>query len=218
MENIYTMDEAWRAYYSELEPIKRVQIYAEHVGAEAPGKKASAIRSMRGIEPAADVDRLRKELFLQRHVGPKDREMDQVMAVMMEFMNLSRNRFHLPARDVHRGLESLGFELADQAGDAGRSLLYWELRNGAARYLSTCTGADYGRAFFGLMAASEEQQNARTTADIWNCTRRIEHLAGDALTAEDAGRLQLYEQAVVDAFYAFHEDARDWFETYEGNH
>lgn len=218
MGNIYTIDAAWHAYYNELDPIKRVRIYAENIGAEAPDKKRSAIISMRGMEPAADADVLRKDLFLGRHVGPKGHEMDKVMAAMMELMNLSKNRFRVSSADVHRNLESLGFEMAERLGDEGTALLYWEIRNGAARYLSCCKGADYGRAFFGLMAASEERQNDKTTEDIWSCTRRIEDMMGRSLAEEDAAHLRLYSQAVIDAFYLFHEDAREWFANYERMH
>lgn len=225
------ISEAWQRYYDEIDPVKRVRIYAENIGAEAPDKKRSAIVSMRKMEPAAEIDALRKELFLHRHTGAKGKEMDKVMAAIMSFMHLGRDQGRMAIKEVRSILQGLGFAFVDGQGDeaqgdgngevtlsVARELLALELRNGARRYLSCCTGPDYGRAFFGLMAASEARQNDKTTEDIWLATRGIERLVSRSLTEAELDHLQLYENAVISEFYLFHEDAQEWFADYERKH
>lgn len=216
--NMNELENDWQAYYDEIDPARRVQIYAENIGEETPDKRRSAIVSMRRMEPAADIDMLRRDLFLHRHTGPKGQEMDRVMAAMMSFMHLGRDQSRMAIPEIRQILKGLGFELVDGKGDAAQELLVQELRNGARRYLSCCSGADYGRAFWGLMAASKRRQNDKTTEDIWHATRGIERLAARSMTEEEQAHLQMYEDAVLAAFYLFHEDAREWYADYDKRH
>lgn len=218
MAEQYMTDALWQEYYNEIDPVKRVRIYAEMVGAQAPDKKRSATFSMRRITPGSDEDALRRDLFLHRHTGPKGQEVDKVMAAILEYIHLGRDRSISAIKDIRRILQGLGFELVQERDDAAMTMLYEEIHNGAMRYLSCCRGADYGRTFFGLIAASEERQNDKTTEDIWLATRGIERLLGRALTEEETAHLEMYEDAVLAAFYEFNEDARDWFDTYDKAH
>lgn len=214
----YDIDEQWQGYYDEIDPARRVQIYAENIGAQTPDKRRSVIVSMRRMEPAAEIDALRRDLFLHRHTGPKGQEMDRVMAAIMSFIHLGRDQSRMTIPEIRQILKGLGFELVDGSDAAAQELLVCELRNGARRYLSCCSGVDYAKAFWGLMAASKRRQNDKTTEDIWLATRGIERLVARSLTEEEQRNLQVYMDAVLAEFYLFDEDARDWYADYDKRH
>ena len=51
--------------------------------------------------------------------------------------------------------------------------LYWEFRNTARRYLSTCCGDGYGNSFFGLKRATDEEKLVKTCGDVWAMSRGV---------------------------------------------
>lgn len=218
MAEQYHTDAIWQEYYNEIDPVKRVRIYARIAGVEEPDKKRPASFSMKRIEPISTEGDLIRALFLNRHVGSKGQEVDKVMAAIMEYIHLGRNQSRSSIKDIRQILQGLGCSLVRDKGEEGQALMYQEIRNGALRYLSCCRGANYGRTFFGLVAASEERQNDKTTEDIWLATRGIERLVKASLTEEELADLCLYEDAVINAFYQYDEDARDWFTAYERIH
>lgn len=209
---------AWQAYYDEIEPLKRVRIYAENMGSGLADPKRSSVYNMRGLEPATQEDDLRKELFLQRHTGPRGQEVDKDLWALMELMRLSREKSMRSAGDgrlLRKILRDLGFDVIKEQGEQGRELLYLELRNAVRRYLACCTGADYAKAFFGMVAATKERQNEKTTEDIWYATKGLARKCKRILVGEDMEHFELYAQAVLDAFYAFYPEAGEWMADYE---
>lgn len=208
----------WESYYEETDALQRAAIYAENVGQALPDGRRSALFNMRRLEPVTEEDALRRDLFLWRYTGPKGQEMDRVMTALMELIHLGRNRAAMDAGNARRLIQGLGWDVVREHGDAGQALLVAELQNGTARYLSTCHGNEYGRYFFGLVSASRKRQDDKTTEDLWYATRGIERLGTRQYTTEDVEHLHLYEGAVLDAFYAFDENARDWFADYERMH
>lgn len=218
MAEQYMTDVSWQGYYEELDPVRRVRIYAEHIGGGVPDKRRSAVVSMRRLEPVTDEEALRRELFLHRHTGARGQEMDRVMAAIMEFMHLGRDQSRATIPQIRQGLQGLGFDLIEGKGSAAQALLYHEIHNGARRYLSCCAGGDYARAFFGLVAASKARQNDKTTEDIWLATRGIERLLARTITQEESAHLRLYEDAVMAAFDQYDEDAREWLADYDKRH
>lgn len=192
------MNESWKEYYIETEPKKRERIY-------------------KSLATDSAEDALRKVLFCWRHEGSKGREVDRVMAAMIDLMYIGRSGGLFSGARARKIVQSLGWDQVADAGEAGQELLLLELQNGAARYLSCCQDASYGAAFSGMMRADEGQQHARIAEDIWMATRGIEDLGTRGWSEEERAHLSAYEAAVLAAFHAFDEEAEQWLARYEEN-
>ena len=115
-------------YYRELEPAKR----------------RAMLETLCASEPDDGANAYRRTLLDARHVDPKNpgHEVDRMLFMCVSFMQLcqSARMFKGSAiREVRRSLQELRFDQAGAYGEAGTRALYWEIRNAAARYLSTCS-------------------------------------------------------------------------------
>ncbi len=59
-----------------------------------------------------------------------------------------------------------------------KRFLYYEYRNTAKRYLSTCKSADYASSFLGFKRASEEEKIWRACLDIWQMSAGVAKSSG----------------------------------------
>lgn len=192
------MNNQWTAYYQETEPKKRKKIYED-------------------LNSGSQEDVLRKVLFCWRHEGPKGREVDRVMAAMIDLMYLGRSGGLFAGSRARKIIEGLGWDQVAKAGAAGQEFLLLELQNGAARYLSCCQDESYGAAFSGMMKADEGQQHVRIAEDVWMATRGIDDLGTRGWSAAERAHLAAYEAAVMAAFRAYDEEAEQWLAHYEEN-
>ena len=181
----------WNEYYRELEPARRRVMLDE----------------LCASEPDDGANEYRRQLFEARHVDPKapGRAVDRMLFMCVCFMQLcqSARLFRGGAiREVRRSMNELRFDLAGQYGEAGARALYWEIRNAAARYLSTCSSPSYNRRLFGLAPSREENREDRVARDIWQMTEGLSRRTG--LERE----LALWNQAVRDAYCLTGEGAK----------
>lgn len=189
----------WREYYRELEPARRREM----------------LERLCSSEPDDGANAYRRQLFEARHADARSpgREVDRMLFQCVSFMQLcqSARLFKSGARkDVLRSLRELRFDLAGQYGEAGERALYWEIRNTAARYLSTCESPGYNRGLFGLAPSRDTGRQERVARDIWQMSAGLAQRTG--LTEE----LALWNRAVLDAYFATGEGARARFDAYAG--
>ena len=189
----------WSEYYRELEP-KRRRLLLERFCEEEPDDGANAYRRI---------------LFEARHTDPKapGHEVDRMLFQCIDFMQLYRSAriFRENAvKSVCRAIKELRFDLAGQYGEAGTGALYWEIRNTAARYLSTCSSPSYNRRLFGLAPSNEGSRNDRVLRDFWQMSEGLARRTG--LETE----LAIWNQAVADAYCMTGEGAREQLEAYRG--
>ena len=180
---MYEQAAGWREYYLELEPAKR-RLMLDELCASGPDDGANEYR---------------RRLFEARYVDEKQpgRAVDHMLFMCVCFMQLcqSARLFKGGAiREIRSSMSKMCFDLAGQYGEAGTGALYWEIRNAAARYLSTCSSPSYNRRLFGLAASREEKRADRVARDIWQMTVGLSRQTG--LDREMA----LWNQAVSDAY------------------
>ena len=160
------------------------------------------------------VNAYRRTLLDARHVDPKNpgHEVDRMLFMCVSFMQLcqSARMFKGSAiREVRRSLQELRFDQAGAYGEAGTRALYWEIRNAAARYLSTCSAPGYNRGFFGLAPSRDAGRQERIARDIWQMSAGLSKRTG---LGEE---LALWDRAVLDAYCATGESARARFEAFD---
>lgn len=173
----------WDAYYREPDPQKR------------RGMLDLACAS----EPDDGANAYRRALFDARHADAKNpgRTVDRMLFLCVSFVQMyqSARMFRKgTARDVRRSLSELRFDEAARYGEAGERALYWEIRNAAARFLSTCQSPGYNRGLFGMRPSGEEGRRERIARDIWQMSAG---LAGRTGLGEE---LALWNRAVLDAY------------------
>ena len=196
---MFELPSGWKEYYSEREPKRRRGMF-ESLAASLPDDGANAFRAA---------------IFRARHVDEKRQghEVDRMLFMCVSFMQLYHTaRFFRNGarREVLRSMEELRFGEAEGLGEAGMSALYWEIRNAAARYLSTCESAGYNRAMFGLMPSREGGRADRICRDIWQMTD------GLARRARMESEMSVWNSAVKDAYFALGGQERERFEAYDG--
>ena len=187
--------EKWDAYYRELDP----------------GKRRTMLDALCASEPDDGANAYRKILFEARHVDAKTpgREVDRMLFMCVYFMQLYRTARMLKSsavKEILQYLREMRFDAAGQYGKAGEKALYWEIRNAAARYLSTCLSQSYNRGLFGLTPSRDAGRQARILQDVWQMSEGLSRRTG--LTRE----LALWDQAVLDAYSLTGEDATTRFE------
>lgn len=69
-------------------------------------------------------------------------------------------------REMRAVLRELFLDRAEDLAEDETTALYWEFRNVARRYLSTCRADGYASSFFGMKRATEEEKRARAREDI----------------------------------------------------
>ena len=174
---------AWAEYYRELQPTRRREMLA----------------ALCENEPDDGANAYRRLLLDARHTDPRDpgREVDRMLFMCVSFIQLcqSARLFRRgAAKDARRAMSEMRFDEAITYGEAGEKALYWEIRNAAARYLSTCLSPGYNRGLFGLAPSRDAGRQERIARDIWSMTDGLARRAG--LEAEMA----LWARAVRDSY------------------
>lgn len=180
---MYKLSSLWAEYYRELEPARRRKLLKE------------ALRTV----PDDGANAYRYRLLELRHTDPEKpgHEIDLLLWQCVNFIQVyaSARFFKKRARkDVERSLAAIGYDEAADYGEAGAQALYWELRNGARRYFTTCLGSEYHRVLFGLMSAGENDRTRRIRKDVQEMTTGL----SERLLLQE--RLSVWNRAVQDEF------------------
>lgn len=191
---MYTEFEAWKEFYEELDPDKRKALYET------------------GLKDLEDdgANALRGELLGLRYTDPRDpkHRVDNFLWQMVILPGFLRPiYFFKPVgeREVRAVIRELGLEKAGDWSEEEKKAAYWEYRNCADRYLSTCTGPNYAKKLFGMMASSDEEKLARTARDFYSMAVTVPEKYGKEK------ELELFTSALKDAFVTSSSDAeRAW--------
>ena len=193
---MYEISPAWNEYYRELEPERRSQILERLLsqepddGSDSSRKRLFALRYLSGEDPKPSVDR-----YLWQCVN-----FAQIYDTSRIFRKNGR-------REAERFLKENGYHELIEAGPEGEKALYWEIRNAAKRFFTTCSGSGYRRALFGLLSPREEDQKQQMTLDTWKMTTGI----GERLGMSDT--LNLWTKAVMDEYRLTDPQAEDRMRT-----
>ena len=180
---MYQVNECWNEFYSELDPEKRRELY-ERIVREEEDDGANAFR---------------KELMDLRYTDPrnKGRRVDNFIWNIVILPGYLRPMYLIKAvgeheiRDIIKGL---GLENTQDWDDVKKAAAYWEYRNAAELYLSTCKGPNYGKKFFGITSSSDEEKLKKTAKDFYSMTVTVPAKYG----REE--EMELFTQALKDTF------------------
>lgn len=192
--SMYPEYESWKEFYEELDPDKRKAIYEEN---------------LKNLEDDG-ANELREELLRLRYTDPRDpkHKVDNFLWQMVILPGYLRPIYFIKAvgeREIRSMIRDLGLDGAQDWDEAGRRAAYWEFRNAADRYLSTCTGPNYAKKLFGMMASSDEEKLAKTARDFYSMTVTVPEKYG--MEKE----MELFTSALKDAFITVSSDAeRAW--------
>ena len=126
---MYQIGECWKEFYKELDPDRRRELYKTAVQ-ESEDDGANA---------------LRRELMEQRYTDPRDssHKVDNFLWNMVILPGYMRPMYFIKAigeREIKGIIRDLSLEDAQEWDESKRAAAYWEYRNTAARYLTTCEG------------------------------------------------------------------------------
>ncbi len=76
-------------------------------------------------------------------------------------------------KQLNETLKCFGMNDGSVGTEPQRSAVYWEIRNVAKRYLSTCSDPGYAKKLFGLVDSSESEKQTRTVSDVFLMARDI---------------------------------------------
>ena len=189
---MYSENETLKPYYDELEPEKRRELF-EELTAEAEDDGANAFR---------------RELFAKRHTDPKDetKEVDRFLWHIIILPSYQRSASFLSfitRKEIRSMLSALLLENAEQFTGEERSAAYWEYRNAAKRYISTCNGPQYAKKAFGLIESTDEEKLAKTAEDFYKMTVVVPR------TFNLVGEMQILTDALRDEFLAVSPEAAE---------
>lgn len=195
---MYTIAPGWEAYYDEPDKEERIEIF-ERLIEELPDDGFNAFR---------------KEVHEKRYPNPGKRgtQMDMFLLDIVYFPGMYAKKimvFGRTKKEIERSCRDLCLDRTAALSEEEKSILYWEIHNAADLYFSTCRDAGYGRKFFGIMQASDEERMAQACREAWILTKGIPVL-GDKV--ED---MQIFSDAVLDAYYHFDRKAEKRFREYE---
>ena len=185
----YIKNDAWQEFYEEIEPQKRREIM-ERLLTEAEDDGAND---------------LRQKLFKERHKPPKNavREVDNGiwhMIVVPSNMKLQYKVTPGTKNEIKKSMKGLGVEAVDKNDPVKVSAVYWEIRNIAKRYFSTCNGPKYARKLFGILPSSDAEQLRKTAEDVWAC------VVGVPEYYKMKEEMQIFSDAVMDEYLDYFED------------
>ena len=190
----YITNEAWSEFYDELEPVKRREILD---------------RLLKEVEDDGAND-LRSTLFTERHKPPKNavRDVDNgIWHVIIVPSNLKLQYRMTPGTkaEIRRSMKAIGVADVDKTDPVQVSAVYWEIRNTAKRYFTTCNGPKYARKLFGILSSSDAEQLRKTAEDVWACAVGVpEHY-------KMIEEMRIFSDAVKDAFFDFYDDGERVF-------
>ena len=146
-------------YYNEIDPQKRLEILDS-----MPDDKDSKI--MREIYNDRHSD----------HEGKNRKNIDWWLwrCVCLQIL-CNRGRIFKKSRD--REVQTIINELHTD-DDSRKKFLYWEYRNTAKRYLSTCKSGSYASSLMGFHHASDEEKILRACLDIWQMSAGVAKSSG----------------------------------------
>ena len=191
----YIENEAWKEFYSEIDPTKRRELFETIV------------------ETAEDdgANDLRKKLLDDRHKPPKNavRDVDNGIWHMIVVPSNLKLQYKLTPgtkKEILKSMRELGALEVDRSDAVKVSAVYWEIRNVAKRYFTTCNGPKYARKYFGIMQSSDDEKLKKTAEDVWACAVGVpEHY-------KLADEMVIFSDAVRDAFFDFYENGRQVYE------
>ena len=191
---MYELDQAWAAYFDELDPQKRLALFNYLAG--------------RGDE----VEAFCRTLYDERYTDPKhpDRKVDTWLWKLVYLPGLYKRRKFLRSavrKELEGTLKELHLDRPEALSEMEKTVLSLEYRNAARRYLSTCRSANYANKLMGFKKATEQEKLDQACEEIWMASRGLARAAGleenlrpwcDALYAEllifDSGSKERYEQ------------------------
>lgn len=186
---MYELDPEWEAYYQETEPKKRAKIAEEH----------------RDSQTAA----VRAAIYEKRY----KRNADTFLRCLVELQVLagSFTSGRGAVREIRKELSLLTLDGKTEYQEEERSILYWEIRNTALRYLESTKSDDYARKYCGLVRSTEAEKKQRAAEDIWKMTEGIRKKVPAGRDAKLDADLALYISAVQDAYRESDPEARQHF-------
>lgn len=190
---MYEMNEAWTAYFEELDPQKRLTLFSE-----LPDLEGEALDFC-------------QRLYEQRYTDSKhpNQTADTWLWKFVYLPGLFKRRKFLPGalkKEMQGTLKELYLDHLEDLSDLQKDLLYLEFRNVARRYLSTCKGDHYARRFLGLRTATEQEKLKQACEDIWMVSRGLAHITG----LEE--NLKLWCDALYEELLAYDPASRRYYE------
>lgn len=194
----YLQDDIWKEYYEEIDPQKRSELF----------------RKLSEKDGDDEKNTLRKKLFDLRHTNPKkpEKRVDLGVWQMVVMPSHLKGIFTFRGATIKQIKESMtvmGVGERRPGGEMVDSLIYWEIRNTAKRYLATCTGPKYARKLFGVMASSDEEKLVKTARDIWMMTAGVPK----KFCMEE--EMKIFCDAVKDEFFDLSEQAKIEYKEFE---
>lgn len=175
---MYEINTTLGAYYSELDPAKRLELL-----------------------DSLDAPEFVRTLYHERYSDHEKKGRKNVDWWLWRCICLqslyNRGSFFKSFRT--REMNAIISELFMTDGEH-TAYLYHEYRNLARRYLSTCRGGGYAARFMGLRQATEEEQVLRACADIWEMSAGIARKTGNREKMQvwcEAFRDELFEHAEI---------------------
>lgn len=156
-------NEKWTAYFSELDPEKRMLIFNDTV------KETDA--------EAAFIANLYTERY--RDAKDPDRKVDNWLWKFVYLPGLYKKRRISKSAflsETDRTIADL--KLGFPASENEKHFLFLEYRNAARRFLGTCLGKRYASRLFGMKEASPEEKKAKASEELWMMSRGIALASG----------------------------------------
>lgn len=191
----YVENEAWRAYYQEIDEKKREAILEELL-ASVPDDGANA---------------LRKQLFVNRYNDPKKpgKRVDRgvwEMVVIPSFLSGFITTKGRTRQFIETSLTNLGINQEIKMDDVLISAVYWEIRNIARRFYASCQSPRYARKFFGMTESTWEEKQVRCGRDVWLMAEVVPEKFG--MRRE----MKIFSDAVVDEFALVSDQAEEIYQ------
>ncbi len=186
---MYELDPEWEAYYQETDPKKRAKIAEEHRDSQTAAARAA--------------------IYEKRY----KRNADTFLRCLVELQVLagSFTSGRGAVREIRKELSLLTLDGKTEYQEEERSILYWEIRNTALRYLESTKSDDYARKYCGLVRSTEAEKKQRAAEDIWKMTEGIRKKVPAGRDAKLDADLALYISAVQDAYRESDPEARQHF-------
>ena len=151
---MYGLNEKWKLYYSETDPVKRRGLFDAAIADNAEDETAP----------------IRKSLYECRYTGEGADMMIRLIMGSISAAQVVRFALKWNVKSIKKDMERAGFKVGFDAGDAGRECLFHEVKNGVKRYIETCRSDSYGSAFSGMIRISKDEQHGRMTKELYNMT------------------------------------------------
>ena len=189
---MYEIDSKYSAYYSEIDPKKRLVI----------------LDSL----PEDEADTFVREVYNDRysdHEGKGRKNIDWWLwrCICLQIL-YGRGNFLRRFRD--REISTIIAELRmNDSDEVHRQHLYHEYRNTCRRYLSTCRSGSYAARFMGFRQASDEEKIIKACEDVWQMS------SGVAKKTGNSEAMKFWIEAFRDELYDYDDICRDEYKRLE---